>query len=171
MNSAFDLSVQPVESWSKTGAAAFCRVKEDWGRFSNMASGQQLVCDQGRLWTSSEALYQASRFPHLPEVQEAIRRAPNGFIAKKVAYEHVAQSRPDWQEVKHAAMAFALTTRLQDQGFLTLLANSGDLDIVEISMRDPHWGAQPRGEALVGRNMLGRLLMQLRAGARWTERP
>ena len=46
--------------------------------------------------------------------------------------------------------------------FSSLLLRTGDKPIVEISYRDPFWGAKPQGEYLVGTNALGRLLMELR---------
>ena len=47
--------------------------------------------------------------------------------------------------------------------FSKLLLETGDLPIVEDSRKDDFWGAKPEDEEiLVGANVLGRLLMQLR---------
>ena len=42
------------------------------------------------------------------------------------------------------------------------LARTGDRPIVEVSTRDPWWGARPAGDSYRGRNVLGRLWMELR---------
>src|SRR3546814_10885845 len=61
--------------------------------------------DQGLKWKSSEAQYQAMRYPGHPEIQEQIRNAPNAFVAKQVAYEHIDKTRADWKDVNVQAMA------------------------------------------------------------------
>ena len=42
------------------------------------------------------------------------------------------------------------------------LAATGHRPIVEVSMRDPWWGARPVADRYEGRNVLGRLWMELR---------
>ena len=43
-----------------------------------------------------------------------------------------------------------------------VLAATRDRPIVEMSTRDPWWGARPVGDRYEGRNVLGRLWMELR---------
>jgi hypothetical protein len=50
--------------------------------------------------------------------------------------------------------------------FSELLLNTGDLPIVEQSRKDRFWGAVPVEGKLVGANVLGRLLMELRETVR-----
>ncbi|AXK43907.1 NADAR family protein [Erythrobacter aureus] len=166
----FDLTIQPIRSWDAEGQAAFCKVAEEYGEHSNM-NRHYPYDDRGLHWRGTEAQYQAMRFPHLPDHQEAIRNAPFMMGAKKVAYERKSETRPDWQEVKVHAMAYVLTRKLGAHDYAERLAATGTRDIIEISMRDAFWGAQPRNGKYVGRNMLGILLMQLRAGARILELP
>lgn len=166
----FDLAIQPVRTWQRKNAAVFCRVAEQWGEHSNM-HGAYSYEDRGLAWKGTEAQYQAMRFPHLPAHQEAIRLAPTLMAAKKVAYERVSDTRPDWDRVKLEAMAYVLTRKLSAGDYAERLAATGTLNIVELSVRDEFWGAKPRGDVLVGRNMLGHLLMQLRAGARCDDLP
>jgi hypothetical protein len=52
-------------------AAAFKKTKEKWGELSNMAGGFPVVVN-GIHIKSIEALYQACRFPDMPEVQKII---------------------------------------------------------------------------------------------------
>lgn len=167
----FDLTVQPVRTFDKSQVAAFCRVREDWGQFSNMAGGYGYE-DQGLFWKSSEAQYQAAAFPHLPDHQERIRAASNAMLAKQIAYERANERMPGWiGSTNIAMMAYVLSRKVEVKDFGTILALSGSKPIVELSMRDDFWGAKPRGDKLVGRNMLGYLLDQLRAGARMNSLP
>ena len=46
------------------------------------------------------------------------------------------------------------------------LAATGKRPIVEVSTRDPWWGARPVGDRHHGRNVLGRLWMELRQHTR-----
>src|SRR3546814_1680313 len=78
--------------------AAFCKVREEHGGLSNMSNDHGYE-DQGLKWKSSEAQYQAMRYPGHPEIQEQIRNAPNAFVAKQVAYEHIDKTRTDWKDV------------------------------------------------------------------------
>lgn len=144
--------------------AAFLRVRDAFGPFSNMAAGFPITV--GGIETgSSEALYQALRFPHLPDFQREILDQPAPILAKRHAYTRVSQTRPDWDAVKVNVMRYVLRGKFgtAQGGLLELLRGTGDIPIVEISKRNDFWGARPMDGALVGRNVLGRLLMELRA--------
>ncbi|WP_165356660.1 NADAR family protein [Sphingosinicella sp. BN140058] len=162
---AFDLRIPAVATFQKDVCAVFCKAKDEHGALGNMANGMPIYAF-GLRWGSSEALYQALRFPHLPEFQEQIRHAPTAWAAKDLAYTRKKETRPDWEQMNLLAMAFALTCKLQSERFQLALANAGGRQIVELSMRDRFWGAEPRGAVLIGRNVLGFLLTQLAAGAR-----
>ncbi len=129
-----------------------------------MAGGFPLRVDGIRILTS-EALYQACRFPHLADVQRLIigQKSPMAAKMKSKLYRH--QSRPDWNRVRVSIMRWCLRVKLAQNwdSFSKLLLQTGDSPIVEQSRRDDFWGALPVGEqTLVGMNVLGRLLMELR---------
>lgn len=166
----FDLTVPPVRTRLKSEVESFCKTREKNGILSNMANGYGYE-DGGLRWNSSEAQYQAARFPHNPDLQERIRAETNAFSAKIVAHEHVKETRPDWKDVNMQMMAYVITRRLQVPAFAEALKATAGKPIVELSVKDPHWGAQPRGDQLVGRDALGHLLTQLRDGARMDELP
>lgn len=140
---------------------SFFRVREKWGSFSNMHPGYPLVVAGVRV-SSSEALYQAMRFPHYPEVQaEIIGLHP--MEAKKLARAHIDKTRADWDRVRVSVMRWVLRVKAeQHPSFCVLLLSTGDKPIVEVSYKDDFWGARPNGRTLVGVNTLGRLLMELR---------
>lgn len=150
--------------WQASTAAVFSKVREQWGGFSNMANSLSFTDPAtGLHWGSSEAWYQAKRFPEDAAHQRAIMKAPHAFASKEVAYQKITESRGDWGKVKVAMMAQALALKAQNPAFVTVLSDSGTLAIVEKSARDQFWGAKPvDGDALYGANVLGQLLMALR---------
>ena len=133
-----------------------------------MASGFPLRVNGIHILTS-EALYQACRFPHLADVQRLIigQKSPMTAKMKSKVYRH--QSRPDWNRVRVRIMRWCLRVKLAQNwnSFSKLLLQTGDRPIVEQSRRDDFWGARPVGEqTLVGMNVLGWLLMELRESIR-----
>src|SRR3546814_19551993 len=102
--------------------------------------------DQGLRWKSSEAQYQAMRYPAHPDVQEMIRAAPNAYAAKLVAYEHLDKTRADWKDVNVQEMAYVVKRKLQSDGFVAAMAATAGKPNFEISIRDAFWGAKPHGK-------------------------
>ncbi|MHB1655045.1 MAG: NADAR family protein [Burkholderiales bacterium] len=142
------------------------KTKEDFGGLSNMASGYPLQINGVRILTT-EALYQACRFPHLPEVQREIIGQHSPMTAKMKSKPHRKGSRPDWGDVRYKLMRWCLRVKLAQnyEEFGRLLLATGDRPIVEQSRKDDYWGAKLAGEVddtLIGQNVLGRLLMELR---------
>lgn len=141
------------------------KTKESFGGLSNMASGYPLQVNGTRILTA-EALYQACRFPHLPEVQWKIIAQHSPMTAKMKSKLHRKNSRQDWDEVRFKVMRWCLRVKLAQnyETFGRLLLASRDKPIVEQSRKDVYWGAKILNgeEVLVGQNVLGRLLMELR---------
>ena len=130
-----------------------------------MAPGFPLVVNDVRILTS-EALYQACRFPHRPEVQELIFAQNSPMTAKMKSRPYREDSRPDWENIRVAVMRWCLRVKISQNWdrFATLLRETHDRPIVEESNKDPFWGARPvNAEQLEGANVLGRLLMELRS--------
>lgn len=144
----------------------FRKTKELYGGLSNMASGFPLTVN-GIHILSSEALYQASRFPHLSDVQVKIIKEKSPMSAKMVGKPFRSNSRPDWDETRIKIMRWCLRVKLA-QNFIEfgkLLESTFDKPIVEDSSKDDFWGAirdKQDGNILKGTNALGRLLMELR---------
>ena len=142
------------------------KTKESFGGLSNMAAGFPLRVNGVRILTS-EALYQACRFPHLPDVQQKIIGQHSPMTAKMKSKPHRKDSRPDWDLVRTKVMRWCLRVKLAQnyEAFGSLLLETQDRPIVEQSRKDDYWGAKAVGvddETLVGQNILGRLLMELR---------
>ena len=158
--------MRPEQSrtYDRTSSVVFLKTNEPFGGLSNMAGGFGLRVNGMRILTS-EALYQACRFPHRPEVQRLIieQRSPMTAKMKSKPYRH--DSRPDWDQVRVKIMRWSLRVKLAQNwhAFRDLLLETGERPIVEESWKDDFWGAKPTDDGrLVGMNVLGRLLMELR---------
>jgi len=161
--------VQPQPCLSRTyvrsQVVVVYKTKEDFGGLSNMAAGYPLIVNGVRVRTA-EALYQACRFPHLPEIQKEIIRQHSPMTAKMKSKPYRKDSRADWDAVRYRVMRWCLRVKLAQNydEFGQLLLATKNLPIVEQSRKDDYWGAKPFNETgtLVGQNILGRLLMELR---------
>ena len=164
-------SVQ-IRTYERSQSVVFFKTKEAFGGLSNMASGYPLRVNGIRILTS-EALYQACRFPHLPEVQRQIIAEQSPMTAKMKSKPYRSQSREDWDTVRTQIMRWCLRVKLAQnwKTFGDLLLATGDRPIVEESRKDDFWGAKQRDDGiLVGINVLGRLLMELRMELRSNQR-
>lgn len=153
-----------TRTYSRHASVVFRITKERFGGLSNMASGFPLEVSGVRVW-SSEALYQACRFPHLPDVQKLIISERSPMTAKMRSKPHRKDSRPDWEKINVTVMKWCLRVKLAQNWttFGDLLLSTGEAPIVEESTRDKFWAAEPLDDGtLVGGNVLGRLLMELR---------
>lgn len=148
--------------WRKE-SVVFCKTKDPFGELSNMAPGFPLEVG-GKRFRGAEALYQAARFPHRPDVQQMILAQASPVEAKRVSRVYLTETRPDWERVKVKVMRWVLRVKLAQhyERFGRVLGATGNRAIVELSLKDRFWGARPEGEWLVGVNALGRLLMELR---------
>lgn len=129
-----------------------------------MAPGYPLVINGIRVLTS-EALYQCCRFTNLPDVQDLILRESSPMTGKMKSKRFRHLARQDWNEIRVRVMRWCLRVKLAQnwEKFGALLVKTGDRPIVEDSSKDEFWGAKRTKEGLlVGNNVLGRLLMELR---------
>jgi ribA/ribD-fused uncharacterized protein len=146
---------------------AFSHPQRPWGALSNFAPDFALRVAAAE-WPTTEHLYQACRFPHLPDVQERMRANPSPLAAKMRAHKHAAETRPDWEAARVSIMRWCLAVKLAQHRarFGALLLATGDRPLVEVSPDDAFWGAVPDGpgaQSATGANLLGHLLMALRA--------
>jgi ribA/ribD-fused uncharacterized protein len=116
---------------------------------------------------SSEAPYQAFRFPHRPDWQQEILAAPHAMQAKmksKKEGRRKEHSRPDWEAIQVEVMRWCLRVKLAHHvtKFGGLLRWSAPRPIVERSQKDRIWGAVLEKDGVLrGQNRLGQLLMEL----------
>jgi type I restriction enzyme S subunit len=156
--------VRQVRTYDPAASVVFLKTNEPFGGLSNMAPGFPLRVNGAHIRTS-EALYQACRFPHMPDVQRRIIDEHSPMTAKMRSKPFRKQSRPDWDSVRVKIMRWCLRVKLAQNwlSFSNLLLATGDRPIVEQSRKDDFWGTKIAEDGtLVGRNGLGRLLMELR---------
>lgn len=136
----------------------------EFGPLSNMAPDYPILVSGIRVATA-EALYQACRFPDYPEIQQIIIDQMSPMTAKMKSKKYRARTRGDWDSVRVNIMRWCLRIKLQNNWmkFGSVLERTGQHPIVEESTKDEFWGAKPKDDGtLVGKNVLGRLLMELR---------
>ena len=158
------MELQSLKTYHREECAIFLKTAERFGGLSNMAGGYSLSINGIHIPTS-EALYQACRFPDRPELQKIIIGQKSPMTAKMRTEPYRKDSRPDWDEVRVEIMRWCLHVKLVQhwEKFGNLLLSTGDKPIVEESSRDQFWGAKPINvDTLVGMNILGELLTALR---------
>lgn len=150
--------------YSRGECAVFRKATDPLGGLANMAGGYPLRVN-GVIIHSSEALYQACRFPSHLAAQERVLAQKSPMTAKMVSKPFREHTRPDWEEVRVGIMRWVLRVKLicQWESFGTILSSTGHRPIVEDSHKDRFWGALPQEDGnLIGANVMGRLLMELR---------
>jgi ribA/ribD-fused uncharacterized protein len=156
---------QGLQIYQRSRCTVFLKTHDAFGGLSNMASGYPVTINDIPILTS-EALYQACRFPLRPEIQRKIIEQASPMAAKMVGKPYrKSNTRTDWEEVNLDIMNWCLRVKLAQNWmkFAKLLLDTKHTDIVEESKRDAFWGAKPIDEnTLVGFNHLGGLLMGLR---------
>ena len=149
--------------YKKEEVITFRSTKEVFGGLSNMASGFSILVNDVII-PSSEALYQACRYPLFPEIQEEIINQNSPMTAKMISKKYYKYTRQDWEQKKYDIMYWVLKIKLLHNyhRLSELLRKTEEKPIVELSNKDRDWGAKEENGFLVGKNALGRLLMQLR---------
>jgi ribA/ribD-fused uncharacterized protein len=140
----------------------FYSVKEKpYGCFSNF-SPHGFEAD-GVRWPTSEHYFQAQKFAGTPHVEE-LRQARSPMIAARMGRARARPLRPDWNEVKDDIMREAVRLKFAaNPDIRDTLLSTGDAEIVEKTASDYYWGCGTDG---TGQNMLGRILMEVRAELR-----
>lgn len=139
----------------------FYSTADAYGDFSNFARFP--ISIGGATWPTTEHYFQAQKFKD-PAVQNKIRRANTPMIAARLGRDRSLPLRRDWDSVKVEVMRTALRAKFtQHPELRTLLLSTGTAKLVEHTSNDAYWGDGGDGS---GKNMLGRLLMKLRAELR-----
>ncbi len=152
-----------IRKYSKYNCATFKSTKGKYGGLSNMAPGFPIKVNETIIKTS-EALYQALRFPDYPEIQKQILSYPSPISAKKYGRTKITKTRQDWEYHRFKIMKFCLEVKFyqNNKKFSEILLQTNGLPIVEYTEKDKIWGAIDEGEFYIGTNALGRFLMELR---------
>jgi ribA/ribD-fused uncharacterized protein len=143
----------------------FYRVNEPYGCFSNFARYPiTMAC---KVWPTSEHWFQAQKFVDTAveeELGEVIRREPSPMKAALIGRDRTKPRRADWEAVRDDLMREVVRAKFtQHEDIREVLLSTGDAEIVEHTANDDYWGDGGDGS---GRNMLGRILMEVRAELR-----
>jgi len=152
-----------IREYNIKEVVVFGKTAEEFGGLSNMAAGYSLNVN-GIIIPSAEHLYQACKFPLFPDIQEAIISENSPITAKMVSRKNNHLIRQDWDNIRIRIMRWVLNVKLSQnwEKFSTLLLETNNKAIVELSYKDKIWGAVANGDNLTGVNALGRLLMETR---------
>jgi len=143
------------------GSIHFYSVNDVYGEFSNFAL-YRIVLNK-KTWPTSEHYFQAQKFKDKKD-QEEIRTANSPMLAARMGRDRKRRLRRDWESAKVAIMREALMAKFtQHDDLRELLLATGNAKLVEHTENDDYWGDGGDGG---GRNMLGRLLMDVRAELR-----
>ena len=139
----------------------FYSVSDEHGEFSNFAPFPIKL--DGKTWPTSEHYFQAQKFLD-DGIQKKIRQAKSPSAAARMGRDRANPLRRDWERVKDDIMRKAVRAKFaQHDDLKKLLLDTGDANLVEHTENDSYWGDGGDGS---GRNMLGRILMQVRAELR-----
>lgn len=135
------------------------------GPFSNFEpSPMELPCPftgVQRSYATVEHYFQASKAASLAD-HEHVASQPTPKAAKKKG--RCIKLRADWEDVKYDVMVTGLRAKFHIPRFRRLLLDTGDRVIVEDSPYDFEWGIRDADGGLGGRNLMGKALMEVRAG-------
>jgi N-glycosidase YbiA len=136
----------------------FYSTRDAYGGFSNFSAHGFTL--NGTWWPTSEHYFQAQKFAG-SEHEEAVRRAKTPKDAAEMGRDRRRPLRADWEQVKDDVMRVAVRAKFGAHAELRAeLLGTGDEELVENAPGDYYWGCGADGS---GKNMLGRILMELRA--------
>lgn len=132
-----------------------------YGCFSNFY--HNLVVIDGVEWPTIEHYFQAQKFPDHPEAREEIRLAKTPKMAKSISFKKYSNifNAEWWDTIKIDIMYLGLKHKFScNEELKNILISTKDAILIEYSKKDSYWGNGGDGS---GKNMLGNLLMKLRA--------
>lgn len=131
--------------------------RDEFGCFSNFARYSLLL--DGKMWPTSEHYFQAQKFED-PQIKEEVRMCKTPRLAANMGRDRKNPIRRDWESVKVEVMRKAVRAKFtQQEDIRAVLLSTGDAKIVEHTTNDSYWGDGGDGS---GKNMLGRILMEIR---------
>ena len=143
-------------------ACGFRFTRAPWGELSNFWPLPAPITAGPWIFPTAEHLCQAAKFPARPDLQARIAAAATAKAAK--ALGRAPGIDPCWDTRRVDVMRWVLRRKREanPDHIDAMLARTGERPIIEVSTRDPWWGARPVGDRYEGRNALGRLWMELR---------
>ncbi|MCU0480955.1 MAG: NADAR family protein [Anaerolineae bacterium] len=130
-----------------------------YGCFSNFS--RHGFKKNGHYYKTSEHYFQSMKFDHAPEHRDAVIQASTPKIAANIGRDRKRPLRKDWESVKDNIMREAILAKFETHADIRqILLDTGDEEIIENAPTDYYWGC---GKTGTGKNMLGKILMEVRA--------
>jgi ribA/ribD-fused uncharacterized protein len=118
---------------------------------------------EGAHWPTAEHYFQAQKFRGTAHAG-TIRQAGSARQAAELGRLRSAPIREDWDRIKDDVMRTAVRAKFSSHAALRdLLLSTGGEELIERSTDDYYWGCGADG---TGKNMLGKILMEIRAELR-----
>ena len=140
---------------------------EQWGILGNF--GRAAVVVNGVEFSNTEKLFQCMKFTYAPVIQEIYAQNNMSIKMKARKKEYEQYVREDWKKIFLDALKYVLVTKYeQSEAFRNELERSKGLYIVEDETsrqkgKDADaYGTVLEGDEMVGPNLLGQFLMELR---------
>ena len=141
---------------------------DEWGILGNF--GRAAVVVNGVEFSNTEKLFQCMKFTYAPVIQEIYAQNNMSIKMKAKKKEYEQYVREDWKKIFLDALKYVLVTKYeQSETFRAELERSKGLYIVEDETGRPGckksadaYGAIRVGDEMVGPNLLGQFLMELR---------
>lgn len=135
----------------------FYHQEEEYGCFSNFARYPLEL--KGKVWPTSEHYFQDQKFAGT-KYEEEIRLAKTPKLAAEMGRDRKMPLHPDWETVKDDVMREAVLAKFtQHPELRKILLDTGKIMLVEHTANDSYWGDGGDGR---GKNMLGKILMEVR---------
>src|SRR3990167_106939 len=129
-----------------------------YGCFSNFSRHPVKIWKE--TYPTSEHAFQAAKFAGTKYAAD-VRKPKAPAEAARLGRDRSLPLRKDWESVKVGIMKEVLVAKFsQHEGLKKTLLETADATLVEHTDRDAYWGDGGNGK---GKNMLGRLLMEVRA--------
>jgi len=156
-SNTFNCRIDTISNDNNTDVIQFYEVDQAYGFFSNF-SDHPIFCE-GAIWRTVEHFYQAQKFKG-SVLEDEIRNAFSPIRTKAIAHKNSEKANPDWEFIKIEVMYKGLYAKFtQHKELRDALIETYPRDIAEHSISDLFWGDGVDGN---GKNMLGRLLMEVR---------
>jgi ribA/ribD-fused uncharacterized protein len=126
-----------------------------YGYLNNFTQAKMFI--YGKWWKTVEHAYQAQKTSN-PLEYDAIWKAETPRKARDLGQK--VNMRSDWDKIKYQVMKECVLAKfVQHHNLRQELLSTGDEEIVEDSPIDYYWGCGSDGS---GKNMLGKILMEIR---------
>ena len=139
----------------------FYSVNDEYGIFSNFAMYPVIL--DGKTWPTSEHYFQAQKFEDIG-IREKIRKTKNPGEAARLGRNRKLKLKRNWESIKVNVMRKAVDAKFtQHEHLKKELLETGDKTLIEHTPNDQYWADGGDGS---GKNMLGKILMELRSELR-----